>query len=483
VDLLREGRVLLPGPDWKSLGSNPARAVVALLFERLPGQESGTTVSGNTIGEWVKQWNRAPACPKRQKTVPPPRKSGPAPVPAKEKHRAEYDEIVTHIHDAQRAGNTLTVHKLLERLHADPLGGPIDPALVSSKRIAHLLYLLRKCGFKYGRICRRLSSGRCKPYVLSWLKSYCGRRVAFDTVPDPDTVHFFCDEAFIWRNDTGNYSWHIPGERNWHKPGGTDRRWGVVQGLFCLWEEVGGPGGPPPRKKKKGKTAPAKQTFEKKCVHFGETMDAWECIAGNKSTNMNGVRFLAWVRKVLEFAKEKWPDRTVVMHMDNASYHKQKPAKTLDFSKATSEEIAVWLIQHADPSFGFECLEDFEDDDGKFHSRSYLQGLAKSCASACPRKVEELAKEFGGRVEFTPPYWPQVQPQELYWSNMKIDYRGWDAVDKVENVGASVRQFADIVKVDDVRGWVRKTEKFCAAVLAKDSTVLDSLTLDTIGSE
>ena len=121
--------------------------------------------------------------------------------------------------------------------------------------------------------------------------------------------------------------------------------------------------------------------------------------------------------------------RTVVVHLDNASYHKGKQKREINCNKATTRpeclgaclagmrcfgclcvargKIGEWLVANADTSCGFTGLEDFEDEDGNMANRNAMRSLAKQCTPPNPSKVESLVKRFGGIIEFTPPYWPQ----------------------------------------------------------------------------
>ena len=60
-----------------------------------------------------------------------------------------------------------------------------------------------------GRIQRTIKSGRTKPYVLDWLKAYCGRRhhANLEGAAGGRERHIdvFMDESALWRDEGGNW--------------------------------------------------------------------------------------------------------------------------------------------------------------------------------------------------------------------------------------------------------------------------------------
>ena len=79
-------------------------------------------------------------------------------------------------------------------------------------------------------------------------------------------------------------------------------------------------------------------------------------------------------------------------------------------------------------------------------------------------------------VDYQAPNWPQSNPVELYWGNLKWDYRSLDLGDKTADVGGAVRAFAAAVTVADVEGWVLHTDDFCRSVVARDPEAIVSST-------
>ena len=68
-------------------------------------------------------------------------------------------------------------------------------------------------------------------------------------------------------------------------------------------------------------------------------------------------------------------------------------------------------------------------------------------SGCCLKKVEELVAEFGGKVEYTAPYWSMAQPMEDYFNNLKLDYGSWDALHRDKNVGKAVKLFEAKIKL------------------------------------
>lgn len=80
-------------------------------------------------------------------------------------------------------------------------------------------------------------------------------------------------------------------------------------------------------------------------------------------------------------------------------------------------------------------------------------------------------------VDYQAPNWPQSNPVELYWGNLKWDYRSLDLGDKTADVGGAVRAFAAAVTVADVEGWVLHTDDFCRSVVARDPEAIGDFDL------
>ena len=172
----------------------------------------------------------------------------------------------------------------------------------------------------------------------------------------------------------------------------------------------------------------------------------------------------------------------LVIHLDNASYHKTKNPDFLDLSNAalTAQQIADWIVKHAPEEYGFDDLESLQDENGDLFSIDQLKHIVIQYCPNHPSKIEELIKSYNEnwRVEFTAAYWPHVQPSELLWNNCKTDYRGWDPSDKKSRVSESVKTFMKTVTPRDVEGFIRHTDEFCFKIADKDLAFLESYNIE-----
>ena len=196
-------------------------------------------------------------------------------------------------------------------------------------------------GFKHGRIFRRLTTSRNKDYIIAWLLAYCERRSKFATDPTEEMlneVHFYVDESFLYRNDAGVYGWFVPGdEKWWGKATGSKQRWGIVYGIFDWYathDENDVVAGARKRRKKESPPDPKPPTgYVRKMEARMETANCWSC-AGEG--NMDTAKFMQWLRKTCQYFEDNFDeDRILVVHMDNASYHKTKNPKYIDVDSAT----------------------------------------------------------------------------------------------------------------------------------------------------
>jgi hypothetical protein len=178
---------------------------------------------------------------------------------------------------------------------------------------------------------------------------------------------------------------------------------------------------------------------------------------------------------VLGFAAVQFPGKTFVIHLDNASYHKASQPGIFNPRTAQGMDI-IFEICNRCTNFGF-VPEDFMTPAGNPIGRRRLVELYREFVEPPPKAIAQLALEFGARVLFTPPYWPEVQPVEKFNNNLKGDYRDRDPDERGPNVGAAVQDFCVCVAESDVKGWVEHTDKFCRAVYERDDDVLTPLEL------
>lgn len=449
--LLTDGRLIQRGTHLRTDAPNsPLYVIVGKLLR----------ISPHTVELHVKQFRDVVGASVGargvQSHLADPKTRGPAKKNARLQYPALYECIRDKLEHARTNGYTMTIDKIClhirETLTAAD-GSPMDLSYSAMK------YYLHRMGFAYGRIKKIIKAGRTKAYVLAWLMVYVAKRIQFEAQHDVSAVHGFLDETFLYRDDTGNFSWFPkdePGANLWVQGVIPHTRWAIVQLVFCWWERL--PDG----------------THVRRYGHFMETLHVWQCSTGG---NMNSDKFLAWLRMVCVFVRQRWPGRTAVFHMDNASYHKKKDPTELNLSRAPLAQLVVWMMQHCPANLGFDEFDFYLDGDGHFLPADQLRQLAKAYGAVPPRLVVNLLAEFHFQVEFTPPYWPELQPMELWNNNLKLDYRMWDTGARVANVGQSVRTFAAAVTAQDVRGWVRHTDAFARAVHGRDPAVLSELVL------
>jgi len=250
-----------------------------------------------------------------------------------------YNAVLEYLKAAKKNGETVQVDKLLLHLREEEPGGreSMDMALDT------LRYYLTRMGFKHGRISRVLTCSRNKDYIIAWLIAYCQRRTKFATDPTEDMlheVHFYVDESFLYRNDAGKFSWFCPGDQHqWAKPTGTKQRWGIVHGIFDWYEPIdeGDPAPPQRKRRKKNSSSDPKppEGYVRKMETFMETLKVWSC-AGEG--NMDTDKFLEWLHVVCKYFQSEWDEEDVlVIHLDNASYHKTKNPKFFDVDAKNAE--------------------------------------------------------------------------------------------------------------------------------------------------
>ena len=407
-----------------------------------------------------------------------------------------YDVIYAKYLEARQNGETLTIQKLRDH---------IETTSIPDKSYAALRFSLVRMGFEFGRVSRVLKSRRGA--FVEWLHRYCEKRVQYLQNPDPSLVHLFVDETFVYRDEAGNMSWYHPEEpdgRKWSKSVGDlpHTRWGIVQGLFWWWEvEAGNAGdvpapdpyarGPRRGRKRKGRGsgrpvplyapgAPVLQgapVYRRRFLQTEHTLGTWNCSL--KGGNVNAAKFMDWLRTVLEFAKLSFAaGKTIIIHLDNASYHKAAPPGAFSLKDASSVDI-IFEICNRCTELGF-VPDDFFKADGSTFPKRELERFYREHVEPPPKAIMQLAGEFSAHVEFTPPYWPDVQPVEMFNNNLKCDYRDRGPDERGPNVGSAATAFCSVVSEADVRGWVEFTDSFCRAVVERDADVLSPLELDLV---
>jgi hypothetical protein len=116
---------------------------------------------------------------------------------------------------------------------------------------------------------------------------------------------------------------------------------------------------------------------------------------------------------------------------------------------------------------------------GEYHPLEVLK-LYSLAIWSC-RTVEQVALRYGYRVNWSAPYWSEGMPLELYWANLKTDYRGY-APEWRTGVQAYVHKFAAMVDGFERKGMVEHIDKFCEKVLTRDPSVLSELELQHLAT-
>ena len=402
----------------------------------------------------------------------------------RQKYGTVYDAILQYLRDAKKAGECVRVDALLDFLRRE------EPGKKGAIHLSYdaLRYYLLRMGFRHGRICRRVSSNRYKEYIIAWLIAYCERRASYAKNPSETQkmeVYFLLDESFIFRNDNGDFSWFFPNDQYyWGKAQGGGQRWGIFHGLWTWWEPEGTTEIPdaPPRKRRKKDSPPDPQVegYTRRFEIFNEVLHCWNC-AGKD--NMNNQKFMKCLEKVCDVFQKKFsPNYKLVIHMDNAAYHKNKNPEYLDLSKKnlTQHQIATWIVQHAPAEYGYDDIDTLMDENGEYFSIQQLTWIVNNLCPNEPQKIVNFIKSYDKdwRVEFTAPYWSHTMPMELAWNNLKLDYRGWDTKSKVARVNESVKKFFNAVTSRDVEGFIRHTDEFAFKVAARDEAFLKSYDIE-----
>ena len=458
-----KGRYLARGWDWEGIpGTNKCRWLAHVLFK----------VALSTIQRAVER---------TKKKAPQPKKRGPKvtsdPITL---WPTLYAVIAAYVAKQRKNGDIVNIHKLAVYLQ-DECG---DEELTFTYVMCR--YWLKKFGFSYGHIHRKVSDARNKKYILEWLLAYCKRRKRYaenPTAADRNKILLFIDEAALRRDHTGNYSWFPPekGGRIWGKCVGSSIRWGVVACILTWWEQATTEDQEKPPRKRRKKDAPQDPSvpgWVRKFACPDETLYAWNCTVSKTITiengNMRTDKFLKYLRTVLEYVRKTYPSRQIELHIDNAKYHKQNTEYSQNLNSLSKTALKGWIMEFAPPEEGFDCKEAFEDGDGLDLTKAQLLDLALQFQVDPLNKVQELVAEFGGKVEYTAPYWSMAMPVEDYFNNMKFDYGAcWDAIHRDKNVGKAVKEFNKSVPLEHVEGWCRHTDEFCIRVDAKDKATFD----------
>lgn len=160
-------------------------------------------------------------------------------------------------------------------------------------------------------------------------------------------------------------------------------------------------------------------------VHFGckegwipGGEHVWECTGketdatGDYHGNVNGEWWMNMFEKVCQQLKDR--KKQCIFVMDNAKYHKLVGNPELDaiywpgrtLSTALKPQLLKYLKDHNIPH-----ENPIKVDDARKLARQHYQkdGL----------RLVQTARKYGHDILFTPPYWPQLQPIEMAWGQVK----------------------------------------------------------------
>jgi transposase len=148
---------------------------------------------------------------------------------------------------------------------------------------------------------------------------------------------------------------------------------------------------------------------------------------------MTGAKFVAWLRnRLLPTFAQMYPGKKMYLVLDNASYHKPRDESWVSASKAQSKhELAHQLLDlgvsqlttvgaqpRVVPAHRFEAAV----SDGGPSKEDLLAAVTKWLEEHPDHNrtvVEQLMRDVGHALVYTPPFCPEVQPIELLWAKVK----------------------------------------------------------------
>lgn len=266
-------------------------------------------------------------------------------------------------------------------------------------------------------------------------------------------VFVFTDESYIHQNHRGECSYLTADEKN----NGMDRKRSKGRRLIIL--HAISPDGPLAERDENGypvsdivwtRDTPHPNKNEKSKLTC-ETLWLAESHSGDYHDNMNSEMFLKWIQESLFPTFEKlYPNKKMVLLCDNAPYHhKRKIGSLASMSKKKLlEMMQKYNVEYLDlPLSNDERLqlanneEDGVEDRGEFvRVPFFLEEQQQRASATKPRIanldelkiafvtylkenspealeciVENVFREKGYDILWTPPYSPDLQPIEKYW--------------------------------------------------------------------
>ena len=261
-------------------------------------------------------------------------------------------------------------------------------------------YALKRMGFVFGKS-RKLQLRKDAPCIRAKVAAYIKRMD--ELKKDPNVVFVFLDESYVNRNHTKGHTWYHPEDE--------------------ILNSVAGPAGKGERLiMLTGITPDGILGFDRVHGEMGSLL-VWQAkkSRGDYHDNMNSKNFMTWFETaMIPAVKAQYPGKKVVFVMDNAPYHCVLPDGVPNFNKLKRDELCAELDKRGvaykkrgDPGVG-----------GEWDRVDALRKLLKDdvelgWGGRIPYLVEHVAEQHKYEVVFTPPYYPELQPIELLWGNVK----------------------------------------------------------------
>ena len=148
---------------------------------------------------------------------------------------------------------------------------------------------------------------------------------------------------------------------------------------------------------------------------------------------VTGAKFVAWLRnRLLPTFAALYPGKKMFLVLDNASYHKARDESWVSSSKSQNKhELAHQLLdlgvsqlttvgnkQRVIPAHRFEATIG-DGDPSKEDLLAAVQKWLEEHPDHNSTVVEQLMRDAGHSLVYTPPFCPEVQPIELLWAKIK----------------------------------------------------------------
>ena len=148
---------------------------------------------------------------------------------------------------------------------------------------------------------------------------------------------------------------------------------------------------------------------------------------------MTGPKFIAWLRnRLLPTFEAMFPGKKMYLVLDNATYHQPRDETWISASKAKTKhqlahqllDLEVTQLTTVDDSHHVVPAELFEAQrsDGGPSKNDLLAAVQKFLAEHPDHNrtvIEQLMRDKGYSLVYTPPFCPDVQPIELLWAEVK----------------------------------------------------------------